>query len=268
MSQDEKKKDRHELRGRLLSTIKPEWWPRIKEFYKGNDLKLCKAKNAPDSGTFCGNEKKTCFFETQKCPNIGVYPNKRCTCNGSRHINGKWACTPAKCPTKQAKISRPSPAPTRSPKGTFVSSPGRAFKVKMNLLSSKVLEGYDNVKDLKADLYQVVRFYVNALIEEQSIYRFWSRPVAKENIPSLSAAGATDFETNNQEKGVDESDLVKSDGKFVYAAYGDGCCLECGVWETYYHPHPPTYKRIYSNGSSNNFFILCQEARWHASHLL
>jgi uncharacterized secreted protein with C-terminal beta-propeller domain len=36
-----------------------------------------------------------------------------------------------------------------------------------------------------------------------------------------SAEGATDFETNNQEDGVDESDMVKSDGIHVFAAYGD-----------------------------------------------
>jgi hypothetical protein len=210
-----------EHRAHLLSSVKPEWWPRIKEFYKGNDIKLCIAKKAPNSGTFCGDETKTCFFETQKCPDLGFYPKKKCTCSGSRSMNGKWTCTSVKCPKVPRKTSRPTSAPTRTTKGIFVSSPGRAFKVKMNLLSPKVLEGYDNVKDLRADLYQVVRFYVNSLIEQQATYYFWSRPVAKENIPSPSAEGATDFETNNQERGVDESDLVKSDGKFVYAAYGD-----------------------------------------------
>ena len=35
------------------------------------------------------------------------------------------------------------------------------------------------------------------------------------------AEGVTDFATNNQEESVYESDFVKSDGKFVYVAYGD-----------------------------------------------
>jgi Beta propeller domain len=223
--------DSKALRGRLLSHDTPEWWPKIKSYYDGKDLQLCRSKSVPKSGSNCGFKKKTCFFETQKCSKVGVYPKKRCSCNGNKEKKGKWSCEQAKCPAGPIKTASPTPAPTSSPKGTFVSSAGRAFKVKMNLLSSKVLDGYDNVKDLKSDLYQAIHFYVNALIEEQSMYdgKYFpvgvgGGPLLNEDSPDISppsAEGATDFETNNQEKGVDESDMVKSDGKFVYAAYGD-----------------------------------------------
>lgn len=36
-----------------------------------------------------------------------------------------------------------------------------------------------------------------------------------------SSTGETDYGTNNQVEGVDEADVVKSDGDYVYAAYGD-----------------------------------------------
>jgi hypothetical protein len=225
----EQAQDSVELGGRLLSNDTPVWWPKIKNYYDGKDLQLCRSKTAPKSGSKCGYKKKTCFFETRKCPKVGAYPKKKCVCNGKKDKKGKWSCEQAKCPTTTNKTPSPTPAPTPSPKGTFVSGAGRAFKVKMNLLSSKVLDGYDNVKDLKSDIYQAVRFYVNVLIESQSHYDGIYYPVAI-NPPSNedntgnsppTAEGVTDFETNNQEKGVDESDMIKSDGKYVYAAYGD-----------------------------------------------
>ena len=98
----------------------------------------------------------------------------------------------------------------------------------MNLLTPKVLQGYDNIAPLTADLTQAVKFHLNSFIEEQASYNgdFFPRPpmftpsVPEEN-ESPSAEGVSDFTTNNQEKGIDESDLVKSDGRFTYAAYGD-----------------------------------------------
>ena len=126
-------------------------------------------------------------------------------------------------------------------------STGRAFNVTMDLLSPDVLEGYDNEDDLKADLGEAVRFFINGFIEEQIQYGrnmyVYEGPMEggvvsggddvvtvndSENANAMggagkgeSAAGATDFETNNQVDGVDEADMVKSDGTYVYAVYGD-----------------------------------------------
>ena len=122
----------------------------------------------------------------------------------------------------------------------------RAFNVTMDLLSPDILEGYDNDDELKADLGQAVRFFINTFIEDQIR---WGRyeimygggmefddtvasggdamGAAGPNGKGESAAGATDFETNNQVDGVDEADMVKSDGTYVYAVYGDTIV----VWE-------------------------------------
>jgi hypothetical protein len=101
----------------------------------------------------------------------------------------------------------------------------------MNLLTPKVLQGYSTIAGLTADLTQAVKFQLNSFIEEQASYGdggvygpvYMPEPPTgnSPNLESPSAEGVTDFSTNNQEAGVDESDLVKSDGRFVYAAYGD-----------------------------------------------
>ena len=107
----------------------------------------------------------------------------------------------------------------------------RAYNVTLNLLSSAVLEGYKNVNDLKSDLIQAVQFYLNSFIEEQIKYGRYVVyfPTGEEEMfttanadaKGTSATGKTDFETNNQNIGVDEADMIKSDGTYVYAAYGD-----------------------------------------------
>jgi Beta propeller domain len=213
------------LRRRGL-TWKPVWWDRIKNSYKGNDLKLCPMRSAPAKASWCERKKYTCFFGNKTCPTVGANPTVKCVCNGTRTKKGKWSCTPAKCPT-------PVPAP-----GIFRSSPGRPFDVRMNLLTPQILQGYDKIADLVFDLDQAVRFYVNAIIEQESQYNYQYYPyypgvegiplaedhAAGAHIPSPtppSAEGTTDFQTNNQEEGVDESDMVKSDGIHVFAAYGD-----------------------------------------------
>jgi hypothetical protein len=104
----------------------------------------------------------------------------------------------------------------------------------MNLLNSKVLQGYDKLADLLVDLDQAVRFYINGIIEKEALKNDTHYPFLLGPPPNVdswgpqtpapaptSAGGATDFETNNQEDGVDESDMVKSDGIHVFAAYGD-----------------------------------------------
>jgi hypothetical protein len=107
----------------------------------------------------------------------------------------------------------------------------RAFNVTLNSLSSAVLEGYDNIKDLKSDLVQALYFYLNNFIEDQIEYGRYNVFLSKgeeelvmsagEDAKGTSATGKTDFDTNNQNDGVDEADMIKSDGTFVYAAYGD-----------------------------------------------
>lgn len=97
----------------------------------------------------------------------------------------------------------------------------------MNLLTSDVLSGYSTIEELIYDLNQTIRFYANAIIQEDTRYNYPLIEFAQNSPGSPSAEGATDFETNNQEEGVDEADSVKSDGTNVYVAYGDAVV----VWD-------------------------------------
>lgn len=119
-------------------------------------------------------------------------------------------------------------------------SVNRAYNVTLRGLSPAVLEGYSDMEELRDDLGQAVRFFINNFIEEQIRWGRYSYGVMESMDDATvsdgalnsggkgeSAKGVTDFETNNQNDGVDEADKVKSDGTYVYAAYGDTLV----VWE-------------------------------------
>ena len=220
------------LRRRELAA---SWWKRIKESSPEKDLKECaKRKGTPKTGDKCGRDTKTCFFGTQDCPSVGAHPTTKCKCNGKSRT---WTCVDEACPADSSTgATLDEGLPSLGKAAFYLSPPWQPLEVKLNLLTPKVLEGYENITELTSDLNQAVRFYVNSIIEEQSLYDYnyflpqfrpesqpimGDSPSTQDKGSSPSAAGATDFSTNNQEKGVDESDLVKSDGKFSYAAYGD-----------------------------------------------
>lgn len=98
--------------------------------------------------------------------------------------------------------------------------------VKLSLISKKILDGYVKPSELAQDLINAATFSVNKVFED-SIQadvvesNGGSRGSVDIMLSSVSASGETDFGTNNQVNGVDEADLVKSDGIYVYAAYGD-----------------------------------------------
>jgi len=146
--------------------------------------------------------------------------------------------SPTQAPTKKATAG---PAVPLNPK-LYQSSMG-AFDVELPLISDKeILQGYKTNEELLGAFEQVARLFVNKGIEDANQQKFIDYQIdynvtdevlfpskggsssitegAPANSPT-SAAGQTDFGTNNQEKGVDEADAVKSDGTYVYAAYGE-----------------------------------------------
>lgn len=104
------------------------------------------------------------------------------------------------------------------------------------LFGSNIARGYSNRTELEESLTGVGNFLANNVINRNLQvpgYEHTALPMVVDTVTDggpLPAApgefaseteGATSFETNNQEKGVDEGDRVKSDGTFVYTAYGD-----------------------------------------------
>ena len=106
---------------------------------------------------------------------------------------------------------------------TFVSN-SAIFNVTLNTFSPDFVKPYTSLADLEQDLTAIMLFFVDGIISDVEKPPTQA-PVAEEQAPG--ANGQTDFATNNQEEGVDEADRVKSNGRYVYAAYGDSI----QVWE-------------------------------------
>mmetsp|Transcript_4750 Transcript_4750/g.6989 ORF Transcript_4750/g.6989 Transcript_4750/m.6989 type:complete len:770 (+) Transcript_4750:95-2404(+) len=111
--------------------------------------------------------------------------------------------------------------------------------------NESILNGYGVCADLQSDLEKAARFLVDVRIDRDIQMRFYERwdynmwiprggfpfgddiMVMEESVEDTASKGAPtgggedSFGTNNQVNGVDEADLIKSDGIVVYAAYGD-----------------------------------------------
>jgi hypothetical protein len=231
---------------------KPTWWRSYRKKFLRRRLKKCLWLKgvAPATGTACPSKHygswymcmfgkdQTCDASTEHLPDLlsaytgkglgGVHPTTRCMCNDLVWICGDWKpCTPT-----------PPAAPDAATANMYRSQTG-ALNVTLRLFSKEVIQGYDYITDADTDLAQAAAFMVNQVIEQnkQQIPKFSEIPEVQfsqnifadsppfadsavaSSVSSSSAAGQTDFETNNQEEGVDEADAVKSDGKYVYAAY-------------------------------------------------
>lgn len=115
------------------------------------------------------------------------------------------------------------------------------FEIDASLFSSKVTEPYASIEDLRKDIEALTKTYVNTLIlREANAYNFHddyfhftdamaepmpAMEMADEMADSHKASGASgffqdvdDFETYQHEAGVVKSDMVKSNGAYVFAA--------------------------------------------------
>jgi hypothetical protein len=146
--------------------------------------------------------------------------------------------------TSTSTIPPETTVPLPGSSRTLYQSVGRALSVSVNAFSNAVLEGYTNRLELEADIETLLRFVVNGFIEDQIRWWDYQYPFLEGPPPSVpeatpsdaglagptadtgngkqpSAEGVNDYATNVQEEGVDEGDMIKSDGINVYAAYGD-----------------------------------------------
>ncbi len=117
------------------------------------------------------------------------------------------------------------------------------FAVNLRTFSPNILQGYSQCSDLASDLEEAGKLLANVTIAMEKEQKFFIQPVLLDDAVSITAEvdvaessntaeSASDsegiestdvsgFETNTQVVGVDEGDIVKSDGQFVYVAYGD-----------------------------------------------
>ena len=218
--------------------IRPTWWlPYRKKFLKRR-LKKCAIIGVPQDGAKCpkmgpkvdwymcfNGDDQFCDATTGPLPGLAgipgtglgqVHPTTMCLCQDLT-----WKCQ------------------SWDPCGTvYRSKEESALDVTLPLFSTNVLDGYSDITKLGPDLAEAAGFLANTVIKSQTGGESKRNPLfgglvldsplvmasaatSDVSLSSPSAAGQTDFETNNQEEGVDEADAVKSDGKYVYAAYGE-----------------------------------------------
>lgn len=140
--------------------------------------------------------------------------------------------------------------PDESGEGSESLGTGPALLSRLSYFGESSLKTYDTCDDYILDLEEAVALMASATIDREAQWYFhpnWycdtarggvgsclqngnvvanSPPVMEGDISSAemkgaSSAGENSYGTNNQVAGVDEADLVKSDGEHVFAAYGD-----------------------------------------------
>jgi Potato inhibitor I family len=69
--------------------VSPPWWDKVNTYVKETTIRRCNQRGdvPPKEGERCAKKSKTCFFSSQMCTGIGVFPKIRCDC-----VNQKWTC--------------------------------------------------------------------------------------------------------------------------------------------------------------------------------
>lgn len=154
--------------------------------------------------------------------------------------------------TTSSSSATDTTTPTTIAESTYLDSPG-PIQARIRMASANIANGYTSCNDLRGDIENALKHLANTIIVEQSKYDWyassncrgddvfiledtvdsvgWGSPEMDMATPaqteSLAAGVAAkvpvedSYETNNQVQGVDEADVVKSDGKHVFTAYGD-----------------------------------------------
>ena len=133
----------------------------------------------------------------------------------------------------------------------FLASNGPILS-RVRMINPNVANGYDSCDALKDDIINALKHFANSIIVSESSNDWYEKcdpnnprnpweygysdtidyapegGVEDAQVGSAPANGGTaakvqedSFETNNQVEGVDEADIVKSDGTWVFAGYGD-----------------------------------------------
>ena len=145
--------------------------------------------------------------------------------------------------------SKPKPNdPTKPPPqtaalltdGVIQSASYHKLSFSLRTFGSSSIDTYDSCSALKEDLKSAASIYLESAIAENAARDPAGKPEPiLDNSPLIPGDGNNkggrpeeskpddSYDTNNQVKGVDEADIVKSNGKYVFAVYGS----EIVVWD-------------------------------------
>ena len=109
------------------------------------------------------------------------------------------------------------------------------FNAALPAFGDQVLNGYDSCDDLTTDIEIALKNLADYTIEQQKDTQCWwsdypdymygddgvEASGMQAAAPTSDSGGESSFGTNNQVEGVDEADLVKSDGERIFVGYGN-----------------------------------------------
>jgi DNA excision repair protein ERCC-4 len=149
-----------------------------------------------------------------------------------------------------------STVPSSSTTTQFIESNG-PIEAKVRMIDPTAVQSYDSCDSLKDDIVNALKYFANSIIVNEVSNDWWAKcnpedpnwnpwggghfgpPIAAYDGMAVSESamyddsvsysssvesasrGEDSYGTNNQVDGVDEADVVKSDGVHVFAAYGD-----------------------------------------------
>jgi hypothetical protein len=122
------------------------------------------------------------------------------------------------------------------------------FNPRLKPFGKHVLNGYNSCNDLEGDVRAALKLLADTIIAQGKTNdcRFVPMYAAMsmgDNTMSKTHVKETSYETNNQVDGVDEADIVKSDGTNIFLGYGDQVIvtdLEGNILTNATLPPPPT----------------------------
>jgi len=95
----------------------------------------------------------------------------------------------------------------------------KGFMIDLQGFSENVLSGYPTCSKLLSDVEEAAKYLANVIIQNKDSNQF--SVMAASGDYYSGGSNINSYETNNQVNGVDEADVVKSDGTNVYLAYGN-----------------------------------------------
>lgn len=94
----------------------------------------------------------------------------------------------------------------------------KGFMIDLQGFSENVLSGYPTCSKLLSDVEEAAKLLANIIIQNKDSNQF---SVMAASGDYYGTSNLNSYDTNNQVDGVDEADVVKSDGTNVYLAYGN-----------------------------------------------
>ena len=182
---------------------------------------------------------------------VALTTNNSSTTNNSHDGSDSTSESKPKDPTNDRPPGPPPPGQTPPPTeailtdGIVQSASYHKLSFSLRSFGSSSIDTYDSCSALEEDLKSAASIYLETVIArnaatvtfENNPPMFGSPPILEDSnnnkVQPNEPNPDDSYGTNNQVKGVDEADVVKSNGKHVFAVYGS----EIVVWDAERYGH-------------------------------